>query len=172
MNGKPTYFIEKILKSLVGNNLIDLECWTQLMFQIPDVRSLLFSETIPFKLPLYKPKHHTIREDKNDRWQVGTKIDFFINCRQKDMFRFTPVLPVVSIQKVEIRWYNSFGRKSVRVFIDEKSHSCTIFDENTLFTGEIVTLANNDGFDNVEDFFAYFNEDFKGKIIHWTDLRY
>lgn len=28
------------------------------------------------------------------------------------------------------------------------------------------------GFDTIEEFFAYFNEDFVGKIIHWTDLRY
>ena len=33
-------------------------------------------------------------------------------------------------------------------------------------------LAKNDGFESVEDFFAYFNKDFKGKIIHWTDLQY
>ncbi len=28
------------------------------------------------------------------------------------------------------------------------------------------------GFDSVEDFFRWFDTDFKGKIIHWTDLRY
>lgn len=28
------------------------------------------------------------------------------------------------------------------------------------------------GFDSVKDFFRYFNKDFKGKIIHWTDLKY
>jgi hypothetical protein len=37
---------------------------------------------------------------------------------------------------------------------------------------EMIRLARNDGFDSVEDFFSFFPEDFKGKIIHWTDLRY
>ena len=33
-------------------------------------------------------------------------------------------------------------------------------------------LAINDGFESLKHFFEYFNEDFEGKIIHWTDLKY
>ena len=33
-------------------------------------------------------------------------------------------------------------------------------------------LARNDGFDSIQAFFEWFKEDFEGKIIHWTDLRY
>jgi len=33
-------------------------------------------------------------------------------------------------------------------------------------------LAKNDGFEGIEDFFKWFNEDFKGKIIHWTNYKY
>jgi predicted nucleotide-binding protein (sugar kinase/HSP70/actin superfamily) len=33
-------------------------------------------------------------------------------------------------------------------------------------------LAINDGFEDMHQFFKWFDTDFKGKIIHWTDLRY
>jgi hypothetical protein len=158
MNGKPTYFVEKIHKGIRER----------------------FSLLVPIKPNNYSyqsyldcyPKFHTMREDKKDRWKAGTKIDFFINCRQKDMFRFAPVLPVVSTQKVEIMWFNTFGTNVARVFIDDKSFACVKFEKEMIVTGKMLQLAQNDGFDTIEDFFAYFNEDFKGKIIHWTDLRY
>lgn len=103
-----------------------------------------------------KQKTHTIREDKNNRWQAGVKIDFFINPRTKNMFRFAPVLPVVSIQFI-----------SIKPAIKE-----VCIDGHYLSSSEKVQVAQNDGFDTIEDFFAYFNTDFVGKIIHWTDLRY
>ena len=37
---------------------------------------------------------------------------------------------------------------------------------------EIELLAKHDGFNSMEDFFKWFDKDFKGKIIHWTDFRY
>lgn len=36
----------------------------------------------------------------------------------------------------------------------------------------VEVLAKNDGFSGVKEFFEWFSEDFKGKIIHWTDLKY
>jgi len=36
----------------------------------------------------------------------------------------------------------------------------------------LKTLARNDGFESVDDFFKWFNADFQGKIIHWTDFKY
>lgn len=33
-------------------------------------------------------------------------------------------------------------------------------------------LCNNRISDVFEDFFNWFNKDFSGKIIHWTDLNY
>ncbi|OXA76380.1 hypothetical protein B0A58_07345 [Flavobacterium branchiophilum NBRC 15030 = ATCC 35035] len=66
-------------------------------------------------------KIHTIREDKNDRWKVGNKIDFFINARQKNMFRFAPVLPVVNTQKIEI--YHSGGAINTKtIYVDDECY--------------------------------------------------
>lgn len=37
---------------------------------------------------------------------------------------------------------------------------------------EPKTLALNDGFESVKQFFQWFNEPFVGKLIHWTDSKY
>ena len=86
------------------------------------------------------------------------------------MFRFAPVLPVVSIQKVHVDWKPEThkGLQPV-VWIDDAIFYDAFFGFGT---DEMLQLAHNDGFDTIDDFFAYFNEDFIGKIIHWTDLKY
>ena len=43
---------------------------------------------------------------------------------------------------------------------------------NLLSKQAVEILAKNDGFDTVDAFFAYFTQDFDGKIIHWTDFVY
>ena len=45
-------------------------------------------------------------------------------------------------------------------------------DERLLTYEEIIWLAKNDGFANVNDFFKWFSSDFSGKIIHWTNFKY
>ena len=149
LNGKPTYFAEKIQAGLVQEqrfkelNILDFE-----------------PENFDFDYFLNCiPKIHTIREDKNDRWKAGTKIDFFINCRQPSMFRFAPVLPVVSVQEIEFREL-------------DKDHYIIVVDGRTLGGNDIRKLSINDGFDCEKDFLEYFPVGFKGKLIHWTDLRY
>jgi hypothetical protein len=150
INGKPTYFVEKIQRALTDTDFFDTP------------------ELVPyeFNFEYFKdctPKLHTIRDDKNDRWKVGNKIDFFINCRQKNMFRFAPVLPVVSVQKIEIVYDKIFGKN---LYPD------VLIDNVKLHPNKLDELAQNDGFDTIQDFFAYFDKDFTGKIIHWTNLKY
>lgn len=172
INGKPTYFVESIWEGLMRYIFEEDKEYISYL----NLHKRTFGEYWDWfpedHQRLENPKIHTIREDKNERWKPGTKIDFFINCRQKNMFRFAPVLPVVSVQKVEIKWFDLFGKKMVRVFIDNQSFACVKFDSELIVTGKILLFSQNDGFDSVEDFFAYFNEDFTGKIIHWTDLKY
>lgn len=98
INGKPTCFVEKIWKGLKNN--ISTELYSEIELKLS---SQEMNKPYPVDTEVYekvKPKLHTIREDLKDRWKPGTKIDFFINCRQPTMFRFAPVLPVVSVQKL------------------------------------------------------------------------
>lgn len=160
LNGKPTYFVEKIHKGFRLKELI-MKAAIDPSIHYPPNYNYVAKDKLSHKI-------HTIREDKNDRWKAGTKIDFFINCRQKNMFRFSPVLPVVSVQKVEIIWIACYGTFRPWVRVDGKK----IYTIDQGHNERMLQLAQNDGFDTIDDFFAYFNEDFAGKIIHWTDLRY
>lgn len=118
------------------------------------------------KIVFDKTKIHSIREDKSGRWKTGRLIHMahgvrtkFYHCFYKDY--------CVSIQKIKITHFDVRKYKntsSVRIWIDEK----LFYDVSQ----DIEKLAKNDGFDSVEDFFKWFDEDFKGKIIHWTDFRY
>ena len=166
LNEKPTFFVEKILSGFLSKNLKPEETQKSIV-HYSTFSASKYDWTFEM-IKEAKPKLHTIREDKNDRWKIGTKIDFFINCLQKDMFRFAPTLKVVSIQKIKIKWSNKkdyvpqFWYKYVVISIDDVYLSCE----------QCIELAKNDGFENEEDFFEYFSIDFEGKLIHWTNLKY
>lgn len=164
LNGKPTYFVEKIHSGLLQNDLLQgFDLGHEHEFDLD-------------KLCSCEPKLHTIREDKNNRWKSGNNIHFFINNRTKNAFQFAPVLPVVSVQKVEIEYlFKTDEEKEVCVCIDSVPRAVVRIYHGKVTScsaGIVRKLAQNDGFDTIEDFLAYFNEDFTGKIIHWTDLRY
>jgi hypothetical protein len=162
MNGKPTYFVDKIWSGLIDRKLATIETCRRYEYNRKKLTPKEFAI-----IPHYKPKFTTIREDKNDRWKVGNKIDFYINCRQKNMFRFAPVLPVVSVQKITMSY---LWGKVIMITIGGRE----------MHPSEKEQFAINDGFDNWDSFFEYFypvikntkDNFFKGKIIHWTDLRY
>ena len=153
INGKETLFPEKIIRSL---DISEPKKMTQFD---------LYYEVKPFEKWLnindffvLKPKIHTIREDKSKRWKVGNKIHFVINNRTKKRFQFAPVVNVKLIQKIFI----TPNSEIFRVNIDGK----------WLDDSQVEKLALNDGFNSVKDFFEWFNEDFVGNVIHWTDARY
>ena len=107
-------------------------------------------------------KKHTIRIDKNDRWKPGMKIHFATGVRTRLYHQFYEGFckSVQNIQIVHLR-YSLLVNKAL-IFIDDRQLS---FDE-------IELLAINDGFEDVSEFLNWFDENFEGKIIHWTDLRY
>jgi hypothetical protein len=164
LNGKPTMFTNKIVKCMWQHYPVQMK-ELALSRELPE--HYVFEDLTVFEAQKLKPKLHTIREDKNDRWHAGIKIDFFINCRQKNMFRFAPVLPVVSIQNILITYTKT---NKAMVFIDDKCFYMQDFSLEGNY--KMQHLAQNDGFDTIGDFFDYFNKDFAGKIIHWTDLKY
>jgi len=100
-------------------------------------------------------KIHTIRLDKHDRWKTGIKIHFATGARSGNYNCFKEGA-CIDTQKIKIK-----GR---RVFIDHVD--CT--------WEEVEVLAKNDGFDSLDDFWAWFDKysPFNGKIIHWTKFLY
>jgi hypothetical protein len=168
LNGKPTYFVERIWEALLRHYFQDDKEYVQFMNNHKERFGTNWDWFPDEHQRLTNPKIHTIREDKNNRWKPGTMIDFFINCRQKNMFRFAPQFSVVSVQEIFMTYYHS---DVIKISINGRE----LFGHP-----ERLELALNDGFDTWEDFFNYFypiiqkSEDkcFTGKIIHWTDLKY
>lgn len=155
-NGKRTNFVEKIRAAVYADRWLDMGFIKGLTDTFPLDESIYVFN----RKKMYDKKLHTIRKDKSNRWLPGTLIHFVIHNRTKKRFQFSPVVPCVSVQSIVIK--NFFNDK----------HS-VIIDGRMLSDNEIITLALNDGFDTVQDFWEYFTEaDFKGKLIHWTSLTY
>ncbi|MDY8137583.1 hypothetical protein [Aquimarina sp. 2201CG5-10] len=131
-----------------------------------DYREDIYTYTTPAEIEEISPKLHTIRQDSKNRWQPGKLIHPVINNRTKDRFQFAPTIKCISVQQIEI------------VYSDEElcEQHCIEpvikIDGRVLGIEECDQLAINDGFDDIQKFLWWFNEDFKGKIIHWTDFKY
>jgi hypothetical protein len=119
-------------------------------------------------------KIHTIREDATNRWVKCRVMHMETGVRTKNYNQFNEEI-CNGTQKFEIKWSkNNKGlvseNRGVQVFIDGvnvTNHTFGVFDEML-----VEVLARNDGFATVKDFFEWFSEDYTGKIIHWTELRY
>lgn len=167
--GQPNYFTNKIMKSMWKNYPHETKAF--ILNRSSDERTR-FDEISPFEdISVYdqerlNPKLHTIREDKHNRWKPGVKIHPVINNRTKDRFQFAPALVCTGVQLIRI--CHRFVPYPPAVYVGRRYE--TLLDR--LDDEGIRKLALNDGFPSVEAFFMWFDKDFKGKIIHWTDLRY
>lgn len=157
-NNEPTKFVEKILFGIFNSPLKPI--LTTLVWNYPYQPNHL--------TPDENAKIHTIREDKHNRWKQGRPIHFMQwtgDPYHSKCFHFAPVIPCTSVQNININYLN-----------DGEIHVC--IDHNLIYskligdTKIIEKLAIADGFNSVDDFFKWFDKDFKGKIIHWTDLKY
>lgn len=159
LNGKPTCFVEKIISGLHG---------------LDSFKGFNLSEKYNHDLDLIEechPKIHTIRKDSNNRWKAGNLIHFVINNRTKKRFQFAECVPVVSVQDI---WIHP-SDKTIDVWEKDSKEASDSFRDGywkKLTETQIELLSKNDGFDNIEDFWQWFNHEFGGKIIHWTDFQY
>ena len=173
-DGSKTNFIKKIWAGLIKTDSAG-EILEQINLRLAYIRESegtdhpvrCFLPVSEFGLREIRPKLHSMREDKKDRWHSGSKIHMVVFNRTKNQFQFASVIDCMSTQPVEM-----VNRKDYRfVSVD---HRC-LFERDTrmvYFTPEFFNLIENDGFEDVDQFFNWFNHDFKGKIIHWTDLKY
>lgn len=160
LSDQPNYFVEKILLGLYNlspRQIIELKKYYQ---KVPVHNSEFksFIEAIHYR-DILKPKIQTIRLDPHDRWKPGMKVHPVINNRTKNRFQFAQVLECVSTQKIEIKW-RSLIEPAIWI------------DGHLLDHDEKTELAKNDGFPSFSAFMNFFNKDFTGKIIHWTDFKY
>lgn len=156
MGGGLTLFPEKIVESIKG--IYDFYYYDYLDGEEP--LGMKADDEWP-SIEVVHPKKHTIRADNGNRWKEGSLIHPVINNRTPQRFQFAPTIKCKGVQKIEIL----HGLK-------RENHAFVKVDDKVLHQSEIEILAINDGFDSVEQFFQWFNTDFTGKIIHWTDLKY
>ena len=95
LNGKPSYFVEKIWQSLPAKLALESNYFS----------GGLMRKNYKFSDDAYdmKPKMHTIRKDSSNRWKAGNDIHFTINVRTKNQFQFVPVVKCISVQIIEIK---------------------------------------------------------------------
>lgn len=113
------------------------------------------------------PKSHTIRP--GNRWKAGDKIHFQVwtgKPYRSKVFQFAPVIEVKSVQDIKIK-HTKYDGKTIFINNEVWWSNWEVIDRN-----DMQRLAQNDGFDSVEHFFRWFDSDFAGQIIHWTDLKY
>lgn len=182
INGKPNYFVEKILSC---DEFLKMEIDEQFLSTAhhPDININLVTE--------WPAKIHTIREDSGDRWKAGRPIHFVIKNRTKDRFQFAPIVNCQGVQGISIIYPNDEDTELLHsekgkpyVYLKHWSDMdgeyeseympfyYTHADGSSYGLEDMKALAINDGFNSIEDFFKYFNKDFTGKIIHWTPKKY
>lgn len=108
-------------------------------------------------------KRHTIREDKTNRWKKGNLIHLSVGVRTKD-YRCFLKQACIEVQKIHMIW---IAKKGLDVYVNAGQ-----LDKET-----VDLLIENDGLTPTQ-FLQWFgfddsgNKEFKGKIIHWTNLKY
>jgi len=152
IKGVKNFFLGKIWQGLINLDERNLAHYCRYMDQHDKQFGKLWEESVN-----HKPKVHTIRSGIG-RWRPGMDIHMVINNRTKNRFQFAPTIKCKRVQEIKITWQNGFPA----VFVDGAYVNRHLVEK----------LAINDGFESVDDFFAYFNKDFTGTLIHWTELKY
>jgi len=116
-------------------------------------------------------KKHTIRVDEHDRWRTGRRINHCHGVRTKCFDNFYNN-DCTGTQTIKIIDRNNGLKQHFSVYIDGRFFYNTTMRNDSDRALKMLELVHNDGFDCLADFFGWFNTDFTGKLIHWTDLRY
>ena len=98
-------------------------------------------------------KIHTIREDPLGRWKSGKLIHFATGVRTKKYHCFKKGI-CIGTQKIKIHCGD--------VYVDGELLELSV----------IEAISSNDGFYSIYDFNLWFEEDFEGVIVHWTNFKY
>lgn len=180
IKGVENFFVPKIWSSLLPMSLPNLELNKMLSeyYKYEKMHKEQFG--IEFPTRDFAPKLHTIRQGLG-RWGAGMDIHMVINNRTSNRFQFAPTIKCKSVQKIEIKNADHLPMNSkdisclLNILVNGENYYLAYqvkVDGLLLNNSRTVELAVNDGFDTVDAFFAYFNKDFTGTLIHWTDLKY
>lgn len=126
-----------------------------------------------FEVPILTGrKIHTIREDKHRRWRAGVNITFATGVRTKNYNCFKKG-KCTGFQNIKMRWQGTRFIMAIDyvIMVDFNTAAAWCQYNNNGFEF-LKRFAANDGFSTVEDFFKWFDKDFAGVLIHWTNFKY
>lgn len=167
---EPTRFVEKIIAGLHVAELATKGALVQPFRNDKNYQPLpnaMYCDTLPKIWEGLRPKIHMIRKYKKLRWREGMPIHFKIwkgKPYNSKTFNFAPLIPCSGVQKISIQYHHLQNQKQSKVVIK--------VDGVTLGFEDSKALAWNDGFESLQQFLCWFDEDFEGYIIHWTNIRY
>lgn len=119
----------------------------------------------------YHPKRHTIR--LGQRFKGGELLHMATGVRSKHYIQFNKGIYALyrckSVQRIDISFRSE---RCIAIYIDKKLKFCK--NKEHVFGLEwFYEFVKNDGFNNVEQFFKWFDKPIRNaQIIHWTDLKY
>jgi hypothetical protein len=141
----------------------------------------------------FKTKIHSIREGQ--RWKAGMQIQMAYGVRTKAYNQFNINVPYLSYVKSTQRFDLIFrSPDTCMIFVDRKlkfARSTSKMPKGVHISADFAgseklsisffeyggqwfkAFIHNDGFDNEEQFWAWFKKPIRnGQIIHWTNLKY
>lgn len=161
--GEPTYFVEKIWKSLYEKtNGYDPSGGYQDAY---DNHFHPMGKDLK-NIHQFEPKHHTIRN--GNRWKVGDYFSPRVWSGKPYASKMITIAPDIEVKKV---WsFEVEIDKDYTCFLIDSKPFCEMNSKLTTNTGQLDFLANNDGL-NVIDLLYWFKHPspFTGQIICWNE---
>ena len=118
------------------------------------------------------PKGHSICYDVHERWRPGLDIHHVYGNLTKERNCFL-VNKCVWVQRISIFEIPVVDEEEQKVDRDQPPMKVIMVNGRFMPWQKCLEIAINDGFDSLEHFFSFFNQDFSGKIIIWDKkLRY
>jgi hypothetical protein len=198
IKGKPTNFREKILSCV---NPVEYISKVNVFSGVEDAKTVISKNQLvmPFtdKIMVYgiinhvdvkktfKPKRHTIREDKSNRWKQGRSIQMVYRGPKysiADHFNkgIGELEECKATQSITIKWrrpswlQKEYGDAIPPFTLKVKNQYLFVYIDNKLIGHQTLRhLAINDGFDSIQEFLHYFRKTIKDwKIIIWHGQSY
>lgn len=164
IEGVKTRFAEKVFRCLHYGTALNKA-----------IHGLILNEGFDLNnLDNYTPKLHTIRRDKEDVLHPGLEVELVFRSKGREHMKFGALTKIESTQNFIVKYLRKRGETKAQIFVDGVLIGETIWVHCQLknCSSTLEALIRNDGFDSVNSFFEWFSEDFSGKIIHWTGLKY
>jgi hypothetical protein len=198
INGRPTYFKEKILSCKEPVTIInpvflhmDLHPRNVANVKVSNHQVAMFIEVdkgspsgileVPLQITL-KPKRLTIREDKSNRWKIGRKIQMVYRGPKysiADHFNkgISELEECKTVQRITIKWrrptwlQKDYGDAIPPFTLKVKNQFLYITIDGQLIGHKTLKqLAINDGFESIGDFLRYWKKSINDwKIISWCN---